>query len=220
MPASRFAILISVLVYACPCAVARGETLFLNPASGEQSARSATAPAAVAPQADATQPTPAPPAPSLSDKQSDNAKLLLVAQQKLQTAGPKDPVASQEVAFYQTRGAVLAQQEAVEQQIKDLQSRKSDIEAWTKKPLGDKKFKFADLDRMKDDLASEQSRASLLSDRLDAAKLALQKAQSAADDSQAQSQRAQKDYENGKAEANAPELALAASRAQQAASLA
>jgi potassium efflux system protein len=219
MPAPRFAILITLLAVLSPCAISHGETLFLNPASGEQSTPASPAPVN-GPPADATQPAPAQPAASLSDKQSDNAKLLLVAQQKLQTAGQKDPVASAEVVFYQTRGAVLAQQEAVEQQIKDLQSRKSDIEAWTKKPLGDKKFKFADLDRMKDDLASEKSRAALLSDRLDAAQSALQKAQSAADDSQAQSQRAQKDYENGKAEANAPELALAANRAQQAASLA
>jgi small-conductance mechanosensitive channel len=138
----------------------------------------------------------------------------------LQASGSKDAVASQEVAFYQTRGAVFAQQEAAEQQIKDLQSRKADIEAYTKKPLGDKKFKFADLDRMKDDLASEQSRAGLLADRLAAAQSGLQRAKTNLEECQAKWQRAQADYESGKNEANAAELALAATRAQQTATLA
>ncbi|HEX4413534.1 MAG TPA: mechanosensitive ion channel domain-containing protein, partial [Lacipirellulaceae bacterium] len=220
MPVQRRLILIIAFVLASRCGSALGgETLFLNPAVGEQPASANTATSTSA--APSTAPgIPTQPTATLAKKQAENAEQLRIAQQKLQAAGPKDAAASQEVAFYQTRGAVLAQQEAVEQQIKDLQSRKSDIEGWAKKSLGDKKFKFADLDRMKDDLASEQSRGSLLNDRMDAAREALQKAQASADDSQAQFQRAQKDYEDGKTGANAPELALAASRAQQIATLA
>jgi potassium-dependent mechanosensitive channel len=221
MPArQRFAIFIATIVHLSPCAgVAVGESLLLNPASAESTIQTNT-PASAAPQTSGSATSPAPSAPTLADKQAESAEHLRIALQKQQAAGPKDTAAAQEVAFYQTRGAVLAQQEAAEQQIKDLQSRKADIESWSKKPLGDKKFKFADLDRMKDDLASEQSRAGLLSDRLAAAQAGLKRAQSAADDSHAKSQRAQSDYENGKSAPEAADLALAANRAQQAMSLA
>ncbi len=215
--------LTSAAIAVLSCNIAASETLLLNPASAE-SAAPASLPAL--PSANASQPAPqgvstlTAPAPTLAEKRAENAEHLQIATQKLQAAGSKDAAATQEVAFYQTRGAVLAQQEAAEQQIKDLQSRKADIEAYSKKPLGDKKFKFADLDRMKDDLASEESRAGLLADRLAAAQSGLQRAKSNVDDCQAKWQRAQSDYENGKSDANASELALAATRAQQNATLA
>ena len=201
------------------CKLTAGETLLLNPASAESTAPAV--PPVALPSADASQSapqgisTPTAPTPTLAEKRAENAEHLRIATQKLQAAGSKDAAASQDVTFYQTRGAVLAQQEAAEQQIKDLQSRKADIEAYSKKPLGDRKFKFADLDRMKDDLASEQSRAGLLSDRLAAAQSGLQRAKSNLDDCQAKWQRAQSDYENGKSDANASDLALAVTRAQQ-----
>ncbi len=210
--------LTTAVIVVLSCNLTAGETLLLNPASAESAP---AAPPAALPSADASQTapqgvsTPTAPTPTLAEKRAENAEHLRIATQKLQAAGSKDAAASQEVAFYQTRGAVLAQQEAAEQQIKDLQSRKADIEAYSKKPLGDKKFKFADLDRIKDDLASEQSRAGLLSDRLAAAQAGLQRAKSNLDDCQAKWQRAQSDYENGKSDANASELALAVTRAQQ-----
>jgi len=63
-------------------------------------------------------------------------------------------VAAQQVAFYQTREAVLAQQEIVGQRIKDLEARKTELESQRKSPQSvDKACTFAELDRMKDVLA-------------------------------------------------------------------
>ena len=68
-------------------------------------------------------------APTVADKRAENAEQLRVAMRKLEANDPTDSAAAQEVAFYQTREAVLAQQEAVEQQIKDLEARKAELEA-------------------------------------------------------------------------------------------
>jgi small-conductance mechanosensitive channel len=182
----------------------------------------ATAATATSPVEPGAPPAPiASPAPSLADKRAQNNEQLRIAMHKLETDGAKDAATSQEVAFYQTRAAVLAQQEAVEQQIKDLEARKAELEARAKKQIASNKvFKFADLDRMKDDLAAEQARSNQLADRITAAKANLQRAQSALNDSEVKSRQAQGDLESGRNSANAADLANAADRAQKNATLA
>ena len=66
------------------------------------------------------------PGEPVADKRAENAQHLQVALRKLETGGAADSAAAHEVAYYQTREAVLTQQEAVEQQIKDLEARKAE----------------------------------------------------------------------------------------------
>ena len=79
---------------------------------------------------------PGPTAPALTDVRAQNAEQLRVAQRKLEANGATDKVAAREVAFLQTRDAILAQRAAVEQQIKDLNSRKERIEVAVKVAAG------------------------------------------------------------------------------------
>ena len=117
----------------------------------------------------------------LSDKRTQNAEQLRLAQRKVATNGASDKAAAQEVAYRQARDAVLAQQEAVEQQAKNLGLRKAKLETQLKSPSApDKAPTFADLDRLKDDLAAEQARAALAADKLATAKANRDKAQSGA----------------------------------------
>lgn len=200
--------------------VAPSQPMLINPAlvSGAAEASGAT-PAAATPAAPSAAPTPT--TPTIADKRAENAENLRIAMRKLETNGGTDSATAQEVAFYQSRDAVLAQQDAVEQQIKDLESRKADLETRFKAaPPTDKQFKFADLDRMKDDLAAEQARASLASDKLVTAQAALQKAKAAVAESEAKRRLAQEAFETGKNAANAAELAATANRAKQEATLA
>ncbi len=162
-----------------------------------------------------------PPPPSVADKRSENAEQLRVAMRKLEANGASDTATAQEVAFYQSREALLTQQDTVEQQIKDLESRKAFLEELKQSPRPDsKQYKFADLDQMKDDLAAEQARAGFASDRLATAKANLQMAQNAVDDSDVKLRKAQRAYDNGKDAPNVSELAAAADNARQDATLA
>lgn len=195
--------------------IARGQPMLINPAlvSGQAETTTSAAPAA----AGAAKPA----APAIAEKRAENAEQLRIAMRKLEANGASDTATAQEVAFYQTRDAVLAQQDAVEQQIKDLESRKADLETRFKNPPPiDKQYKFADLDRMKDDLAAEQVRASLIGDKLAAAQAAVQKAKAAVAESDAKRQLAQEALDAGKSAPNAAELAAAAERTRQAMTLA
>ena len=162
-----------------------------------------------------------PTSPALPDERAQNAEQLRLAQRKLETNGAADKVAAREVAYLQTRDAILAQRAAVEQQIKDLNSRKTRIEGQIKSPQApDKTPTFADLDRMKDDLATSQAKAALLADKLETATTNKERAQAALDESQIKNRRAQAAYESGKSGPKAAELSAAANRARQDAELA
>ena len=162
-----------------------------------------------------------PPTPSIAERRVANVEQLRIAMHKLETNGATDTVATQEVAYYQTREAVLAQQDAVEQQVKDLETRKAELEAQLKSPPpDDKQYKFADLDRMKDDLAAEQAHAGLVGDKLATAKARLQKAKAAEEECEVKRRQAQGAYDSGKNSPQATELVIAADRARQDAALA
>lgn len=158
---------------------------------------------------------PGPTARALTDERAQNAEQLRLAQRRLETNGGADKAAAREVAYLQTRDAILAQRAAVEQQIKDLNSRKARIEAQLKSPQApDKAPTFADLDRMKDDLATSQAKAALLADKLETATLNKDRAQAALDDCQIKCRHAQATYESGKSGPKAAELSAAVERAR------
>ena len=134
---------------------------------------------------------------------------------RLDANGGTDTAAAQEVAFLQTREAVLAQQASVEQQFKDLETRRIELEGQINSPPPDNKlYTFADLDRLKDDVAGEEARATLLSDKLANAKLSLEKASATLEAAEVKRRQAQSAAESGKAAPNAVELAAAAERAR------
>ena len=77
--------------------------------------------------ADTTPIEPSPTEPA-GDKRTENTRLLRLAQRKMET-NAADNTAAQQVAHFQSVDAVFAQQDVVEQQIKDLTARKLDLEA-------------------------------------------------------------------------------------------
>lgn len=169
----------------------------------------------------ATPVTPAPAPQALTDERTQNSEHLRLAQRKLEANGGADKAAAREVAYLQARDAILAQRAAVEQQIKDLNSRKVRIETQLKAPeASEKQPTFTDLDRMKDDLSTAQAKAALLADRFDTATSSRDRAQSALDESQVKSHHAQAALESGKGGPKAAELAKAAEEARQDAELA
>jgi potassium efflux system protein len=181
------------------------QQLFIGPA----------APTAVAPVEPAK-----PPAP-LAEKRTQNAEQLRLAQRKIATNGTSDKAATQEVAFYQRREAVLAQQEAVEKQINDLKARKTSLEAQLKNPpASDKPPMFADFDRLKDLLAADQARVALLADRLASAKVNEERAERICNENEVKSRHAQAASDNGKETQNAAALAAAADAVRHEAGLA
>ncbi len=151
--------------------------------------------------------------------------MLRLAQRKLESGDSSDAAATQEVAHFQSILAVLAQQQAVEQQIKDLEARKAELELQLNKaPQRDKDvaegFSFVELDRLKDELAAEKARASLIDDRLIAAKAALEKAQSFREECEIKRRQAQDAFETANAGPDTLQLASRAKQAAQASNLA
>src|SRR5262249_53394186 len=81
------------------------------------------------------------------------------------------------------------------------------------------KFSFDDLDELKDDLATEQARSTLVDDKLTGAKSAMEKAQTALDDSEKNGRQTKEALDSGKGSDKAADLAAAAESAAQAAKL-
>lgn len=210
---SYFALIAAI---GCFSTSARAQPTLINPAlMGASPVEPAAATTATGSTAEA------PAVPTVADKRAENAEQLRVAMHKLEVNGAADTATAQEVAYFQTRDAVLAQQDAVEQQIKDLESRKADTEARMKNPsTTDRQYKFADLDRMKDDLAAEQARSRLIGDKIATAQANLEKAKAAVAEAESKRRRAEENYETGRNAPNAAELAAAAERARHDASLA
>ena len=183
----------------------------------------AAAPPAAAPAAALT--TAAAPAPPVAEKRTENAELLRVAQRRLEAAGQDDSAAVQEVAVYQSLDSVLAQHEAVEQQIKDFTARLAELETAAQAAKVDPAQNgapptFADLDRLKDEMATEEARARLLDDKLTTTKTSLEIAQQAFNDSERVRRQAEEAAEASKDQPNAAQTASAAEQARQAAKLA
>lgn len=160
--------------------------------------------------------------PSPATARAENAAQLQAALRKLEAAGATDNVAAQEVAFYQTREAVLTQHEAVEQQIKDLTARKTELESQLKSPSAadSQSYNFAELDRLKDDLASEQARLNLAGDKLATTKANLEKAHLALEEAEVKQRQTRAEGDAAKGKPNHGELNVVAEQARLAALLA
>ena len=163
-------------------------------------------------------------AETAGDRREENAKLLRLAQRKLEEGNPSDGIAAQAVALHQSIDAALAQQEVVDQQTKDLEARRVELENQVSQPspkAGDAAaYSFVELDRLKDELATEKARAKLVDDKIAAAKAALERAQRAVDESKVKRRQAKEAFDVEKDAPNAAELASAAEQARLAANLA
>ena len=171
-----------------------------------------------------TAPVPAEAAPQpVADKRAENAEQLRIAQRRLDSGDPTDGTAAQNVALLQSLDAVLAQQLAVQQQIKDLETRKHELESQIQSAPADDakaKFSFEDLDDLKDELATEQARSTLVDDKLTGAKASLEKAQTVLEEGETKRRQAQEALETGKNTEKSADLAIAAEGAVQNAKLA
>jgi potassium-dependent mechanosensitive channel len=206
----RFAFVISISFSLAVAHLSVAQPMLINPAS-------LTSPV----ESGAPAPPVAAPAPSITDKRSENSEQLRVAMRKLEANGANDAAAAQDVEYLQTREAILGQQESVQQQIKDLETRRAELDAFVKSPPAqNKEYKFADLDRMRDDLVAETARASLAADKLKTAKTNLDKAQRSFEQSEDKRRLAQDAFNKDKNATNANELSAAADRTQHEAQLA
>lgn len=185
----------------------------------------ATAPSTAAAPANKEGAAAAPQADPIVNKRAENAELLKVAQKKLDTADPTDSDAAEAVALYTSVEAVLAQQETVDQQIKDLTERKTNLDAQLQTIRSSNNqgavppCTFIQLDKFKDDLNTEQSRNNLVADKLATAKASLERAQRDQDDFQRKLRKAQEAADTNKDTAKGADLAADLDEASQAAKL-
>jgi potassium efflux system protein len=185
----------------------------------------AAAPSTAAASANNGNSAPAPQADPIVNKRAENAELLKGAQKKLDAGDPSDADAAQAVALYTSVEAVLAQQETVDLQIKDLTDRKTNLEAQLQAIRASNHgavspCTFIQLDKFKDDLNAEQSRNNLVADKLASTKASIERAQRDQDDSQRKLRKAQEELDTNKGTAKAADLAADLDEANQAAKLA
>jgi potassium-dependent mechanosensitive channel len=177
-------------------------------------ATSAAVDAATASQADAT-----------ASKRAENAELLKAAQKQLESGDPSNADAAQAVALYCSVEAVLAQQQTVDGQLKDLAARKVELETAIQLTRGAvandaRPGSFIDLDQLKDSLSAERARVNLVADKLTAANAALDRAQHEQDDSERKLRQAQDTANINPDAAKAAGLTADIEQAKQAAKLA
>jgi small-conductance mechanosensitive channel len=161
--------------------------------------------------------------PSIADKRAENAEQLRVAQRRLED-NPADPIAAEQVTRLKTAENLFAQQEAVDQQIKDLEARQVDVQkqlrSFTATAAPGTTISFIRFDRLVNEQAAEKSRIELAEARVKAAKAALEAAQNDLDAREKDRQKAQEAADVGAAGADAAKLAAAAQQAAQARALA
>ncbi|MGD9632680.1 MAG: mechanosensitive ion channel domain-containing protein [Pirellulales bacterium] len=162
--------------------------------------------------------------PTIAEKRAENAELVRVAERKVES-DPADAAAAAELAAYKTNETLLAQQEAVDQQIRDLTRRelelKKDLETW-KAPTGEapKTISFVEFDRLVNRLAAEQARTELVRSKVKAAKAAIEQAQTELNDREQERRKTQEAYDNGKETPEAATLLAAADEAKRASAVA
>jgi potassium-dependent mechanosensitive channel len=136
------------------------------------------------------------PVPDTTAKRAENARLLRIAQRETANAAASNGDSSKEVDVLKSIDAVLAQQQAVEQQIAELESRQAELrkglQSLGTQGIGEKPpYSFLLFDRLGDEVAAEQSRQSALADKVAAATAAREQAESALDQSQRTKRQAQ-----------------------------
>jgi hypothetical protein len=162
--------------------------------------------------------------PDVASKRAENAEMLRLAQRRLDSGATADSAAAQDVALHKSVEAVLAQQETVKRQIEELKKRKSELstELSVTRSAGAEKrtpLSFIEFDRLKDELATEDARAGLASDRLAAAKDALARGKVGLEKSQAKLRQTEEAYNTGKGGPTSAELSTAFEQAKHAVNL-
>ena len=177
----------------------------------------------LAPASDQTAPPPAA-APTVAEKRAENAELLRVAERKVES-DPANAAAAAELSAYKTAETILAQQEAVEQQIHDLDVRekelRKELKDWSttaSDPVAT--VSFVEFDRLVNRLAAEQARTELVRSKLKAAKAAQESAQTELNTREQERRKAQEALEAGKTGPDAAALVSALDEAKRASTLA
>ena len=149
--------------------------------------------------------------PTVADQRAENAQLIRVAERKVEV-DPQDAAAVAELATYKTAETLLAQQEAVEQQIAELTSRQEELQkerkAWAAPPAEPvTSFSFIEFDRLVNRLAAENARTELVRSKLKAAKSALEQGNSDLNAREQERRKTQEAFEAGKTSPDAAKLA-------------
>lgn len=170
--------------------------------------------------------TPAEPAPpTIAEKRAENAELVRVAERKVES-DPADAKAAAELATLKTTETLLAQQEAVDQQIRDLERRerelKKELEAWSSPATSEtpQSISFVDFDRLVNRLAAEQARTELVRSKLKSAKAAVEQSQTELNDREQERRKTQEAYDTGKETPEAPSLLSVRDEARRASGIA
>lgn len=170
--------------------------------------------------------TPAEPAPpTIAEKRAENAELVRVAERKVES-DPEDAKAAAELATLKTTETLLAQQEAVDQQIRDLERRerelKKELEAWSSPATSEtpQSISFVDFDRLVNRLAAEQARTELVRSKLKSAKAAVEQSQTELNDREQERRKTQEAYDTGKETPEAPSLLSVRDEARRASGIA
>ncbi len=162
--------------------------------------------------------------PIVADKRAENAELLRVAERKVEE-DPSNKAAAAELANYKTAETILAQQDAVEQQIADLQNReqelREELKTWASSTTQlAQSFAFVEFDRLVNRLAAEKARTELVRSKLKTAKTALEQAQTDLNAREQERRKAQEAFQAGKAGTDSAALALSLDEARRASQLA
>jgi small-conductance mechanosensitive channel len=189
-------------------------------------AQSPVGPLLQAPAEEAAEVKPAEPAPpTIAEKRAENAELVRVAERKVES-DPADAKAAAELAAFKTSETLLAQQEAVDQQIRDLERRekelKKELESWNAPPTTEtpQSISFVDFDRLVNRLAAEQARTELVRSKLKSAKGAVEQSQSELAEREQDRRKTQEAYDVGKETPEAAALLSARDESRRASSIA
>jgi len=158
-------------------------------------------------------------------KRIENARRLRIAQRDSANGAAPSSESSSEVDILKSVDAVLAQQQAVEQQVEELKSRKEELrkelESLGTQGIGEKPpYSFLLFDQLRDEVAAEKSRSNASVDKIAAATAARQQAEAALDQRQRAKRQAQSAVDANSDPEKAATLAAALAAAEQEAELA
>lgn len=179
----------------------------------------------LAPAQSKQQPDEKAPVETTAAKRAENARRLRIAQLDSAKAAVPNGDSSNEVDLLKSVDAVLAQQQAVEQQVEELQSRKEELRKELQS-LGTRgsgetpPYSFLLFDRLRDEAAAEKSRTGALADKVAAATAARQQAETALDQRQRAKRQAQSAVDSNSNPEQTAALAAALASTEQEAALA
>lgn len=160
------------------------------------------------------------PAETTAAKRAENARRLRIAQLDSNNAAATNGESTSELDILKSVDSVLAQQQAVEQQVEELKTRKEELqkqfESLGTQGLDEKPpYSFLLVDRLRDEVAAEKSRKTALADKVAAATASRQQSESVLDQRQRAKRQAQSAVEANNNPEQAASLAAALAKADQ-----